>query len=413
MHGIAAPLTPLAIGVTCASIAALMIERPMAQWGTPLYDTISIAHCAALALALAVIAGMRFCTATPMWRRGAYVVITAVLPLALLYAMYPLLFAGPMAGVDPFIISDFLPNISEAKPFYRSSPFDSIAMLILPFAAIQLCMAGLGQANRKFYADAIAHRYSFFLLVTLLMWLTQARWIYYLLPLSIIVVAPALGALFNPTHASLAHTWPGRWLSGLSERQRVVRRIPILIAIVGLPLLILMAGQQPWRNDAALTQATVISEEQAERLLKKTRQACYRTTRQLLYSGEINRVLGSTPQTILAPTDLGAEILFWTNHRIIASNYHREGAGIAYVWGVDAVTQPQKLRELLAQRGVDVVLYCPGNSPKKDSVLQQLMAAERLPTWLKKLNFSTPKVSDDSPFAAGEIKADPLILRVR
>ncbi|MEJ0009650.1 MAG: hypothetical protein WDN72_03445 [Alphaproteobacteria bacterium] len=47
---------------------------------------------------------------------------------------------------------------------------------------------------------------------------------------------------------------------------------------------------------------------------------CQKEARILIYGGKLEQMLGK-PRVLLAPTDLGGEILFWTPESIVASNY--------------------------------------------------------------------------------------------
>ena len=120
------------------------------------------------------------------------------------------------------------------------------------------------------------------------------------------------------------------------------------------------------------------------------RNECYTAARQLIRSGELDKALPPQPQNILAPTDLGTELLFFTPHHIVASNYHREGPGIKYVWSTDALTSEKELKAHLHERHIQFILSCPKVQPEEDSLLQAYVHGSRLPHWLVRVPYQLP-----------------------
>lgn len=405
----AAALAALSAGAALAALLAVAIERPRAAWLTPVYDSISVAHVIALLLCAALAALLHY---VPVRHLRGRLVLAATGGAALLGGLlltYPLLLHGPMVGVDPFIHSDFLPRISEAKPFYKISPLLLMAATLTPLLGIILCLAPWIRPDRTFYPREQSATLAFFLGVTLLLYYTQQRWSYYMLPLAVVALAPLLGALFTPEDARVRTRWPANLLAGLPPIAQMKRRLPVILALLGAPFMLLLQGAAPTVTDklSPLVRTATPNAAHAE----KQREACYRTARVLIRSGELMRALPDTPLTFLAPTDLGAEILFFTPQRIVASNYHREGAGIRYVWEADAIAAPSALQLYLRERRVNALLLCPKVGPTKDSLLQAYVQGAPLPTWLKPVPYRLPPAAadtatDDPPAPA------PLLLRV-
>ncbi|MBX9726302.1 MAG: hypothetical protein K2X09_03460, partial [Rickettsiales bacterium] len=180
-----------------------------------------------------------------------------------------------------------------------------------------------------------------------------------------------------------------------------------------LPFAFLIAGTPP---ELGSREAKRLDATHYAALKQSTlRDGCYKEARVLIRSGELVRVLPETPITLLAPTDLGTEILFFTPHRIVASNYHREGAAIKYVWGADKITDAKALRAHLAERKVAAILLCPKVAPEKGSLLQGYVHGEPLPTWLKRLDYALPtpaRNADDDAELPELPPIHPLMLRV-
>jgi hypothetical protein len=154
------------------------------------------------------------------------------------------------------------------------------------------------------------------------------------------------------------------------------------------------------------------SENSTQHRINQQRDDCYRSARQLLRSGELNRVL-PTPLTLWAPTDLGAEILFFTPHRIIASNYHREGEAIQYVWDSNTITSPQQLRAHLAKRKVNAMLICPTADPADGSLLEGYALGAPLPPWLRPIDYHLPPLPAPNARAGNMPPTKPVLVQVK
>lgn len=200
-----------------------------------------------------------------------------------------------------------------------------------------------------------------------------------------------LGALFTPEHPAATKRWPANLIAHLTDSQQALRRLPFILAIIGLPLALMMLSK-PY-------EARWNRSDQDDQLAR--REACYSTVRRLLYSGALNQIGPTTEgKILLAPTDLGAEILFWTPHRIIASNYHREGDAIAYVWDADHITNLNELHRYLQKRNVEALLICPTVGTPPASALQQLLSADHPPAWLENITYTAPTKPTSKPETA-------------
>jgi hypothetical protein len=386
----ARPLATLASSVAVGTTIAFLLERPPSAWLSPLYDTISIVHAAALLLAALVAWGLHATWRPRLRQRLAQAAGYSIAALAVLYACYPNFFGGPMVGVDPYIFSHFLPNISEAQPFYHMPLNNLAATIILPLAAIILCLAPWLRPERAFYDREHASILLFFTVVTLILYYTQQRWSYYALPVAIVVLAPILGALFTPEHPSIRGRWPASFLLTLTAKQQAMWRLPVLIALAGVPIFILLSHAVPAFTSAAADSIRNHQSTAEKAALLKQRTTCYTTARQLLAQGVFATIDGKQSASIFAPTDLGAEIMFWTYHRIVASNYHREGAGIRYLWEAVDIKEEAALRSYLAIRDIDAVLLCPAVETVEGSVLHAIAAGKRPPAWLRAIPLQAP-----------------------
>ena len=65
------------------------------------------------------------------------------------------------------------------------------------------------------------------------------------------------------------------------------------------------------------------------------------------------------PTTILAPIDLGAPLVFWTHHDVVATPHHRNNAAMADVIRV-FLGDPAKAEALARARGATLIVVCRG-----------------------------------------------------
>src|SRR5690606_13481568 len=98
--------------------------------------------------------------------------------------------------------------------------------------------------------------------------------------------------------------------------------------------------------------------------------------------------LAALPATrLMAPIDLGAHLLLFTPHAVVAAPYHRDQAGVRDTFRF--LNEPiEESRQILAARGVSLVVICsampelhgmPGTAA--DSFVK-LLPDNRLPAWL-------------------------------
>lgn len=358
------PLRPLAqlTGATAGvSLLALLVERGPDHWLTPIYDSLSIVHVVLLWLCALVVAMLMGLPARWRARRATRLLAAKIGGTALLVTMgllYPKFFSGPMAEVSPFIFDEFLPRIHEAKPLLAKPPMVAASLLVLPALAALLYGVML-RVRQPLLPRATTLQLLLFLAVTLALVLVQIRWYYYLFPLVALMLAPLVGAL-----ADEDARWPARIALRFSPIPRMLVRLAAILFVVATPLILFSASPAPLSPQG------------------KTISACERAARYAIRSGALEQALGPAPLTLYAPTNLGAEILFHTPYHIIASNYHREGEAIRYVWHATRIPDEAALKAYLAERKVTALLLCPDGRAPTNSLLMRLHAGTRAFSWL-------------------------------
>lgn len=365
------PLTRVATVTALTAAAAVMLERPPTAWRDFIYDSISMAQ--VMPLALAALAGMLLSRITSffwLWRAAAAAALLGVIGIAL-HCIDPKFFMGPMANVDAYIHSDFLPRIKEASHALSDPTLKFIGIMIQPLLALVVLVRCATQRH-GIIAPGKAVGLLFLLLATGALYMAQLRWSYYFFPLVPLALAPYLAAWLNPQRSAVSSYWPANRLRRLEERQLMARRIPLLLVTLALPSVLILVS-------AALQEKKGLATPQ-----------CHRAVRTLIQNGELTSLGGEKPLTVFAPTDLGAEILFFTPHRIIASNYHREGPGIRDVWEAQTSTTLARLQQTVKAHKVDAVILCPDTTATKEAALERLRTGDlKAPDWLKPYKIKT------------------------
>lgn len=369
-------LLALALVMALVTALAVLVERPQEAWFVPLYDSVSVVHVLALSLAASAVCAVAVTSparrAQRMQRVGLALACGGV-GLAVMAAVYPLFFAGPMVGLHPYIIHDFLPRINEAQPLWKQAHVMQAAAVL--WQPVLGCLALLLLVRRA--APRVVKAEPLWwvgagLVLMLCACMVQLRWYYYMAPFLGLMLMLVLAPLMRPTHESVRGSWPARVLEGESEGFAAWLRQTALLVVVLVPYVLILFEPEPARRN------TVPVATQSDR--------CELLATAWIRSGGLYRDAGTTPLTLLAPTNLGTQILYFSPHRIIASNYHREGAAIAYAWESMAVTESADLREYLAQRDVDMLLVCPDAMASNASVLMRYyQGSEPIPAWLERV----------------------------
>lgn len=347
----------------CAAVCfgALFIERPPAlALAAAAYDTLSIVQASLLGFVALAACGLavvlprlqtlsaRFCTAA----------VAGLAALAAEYACFPGFYDGPMRGVDPVIRTVFLPRISEAKSlFLQPVPVMMQVLVWLLPAALLLAVT----LSRKRRADTRrpAMLLAACLAATFLMTALEARWQYYLQPVSILVIAaflPAQAMAAGRLRATKLFTGFPRWS----------RAYALLCVIYFAALLLARVTPAALPDTAAATH--------------QNNALCLTQLRAAIETGRLTALLGNGSLIVYASRDLGGELQFFTPYRIIASNYHREGKGYADMIAIETASAPAAALPLLQKRAVDAFILCPGIYPA-DSWLRRLPA--EAPEWLE------------------------------
>jgi len=354
-------LARVALSGAALSFAALFVERPPAMALTqPAYDTLSIVQASLLgfvALAAGALAVV-FPRLATLPARGCAAAFAGIAVLVAEYAAFPAFYEGPMRGVDPVIRRVFLPRISEAKSLFLQPAPIMAQVLVWLLPAIALLMLTL-KAKRRAETRRRGLILAACLAATFMMTALEARWQYYLQPVSILIITS-----FLPAQAMAA---------GRSRLFKILTGFPRWSRPYALCCVIYFAA-------LLLTRVALAAFPDATAASRQNNALCQTQLRHAIQTGALVSLLGDKDLILYTSRDLGGEIQFFTPYRIVASNYHREGTGYADMIAIESAASPAAALPLLEKRQVDVFAICPGIYPA-DSWLHRMPA--EAPRWLE------------------------------
>lgn len=361
------------VSLLAAATVALLLERPVGLILTPEYDRISIVAWTALALnaavwvALAILERHGLAGASSSRRLLASGVCVAV-AAACLGLAFPRFYGGPLAGIDPEIAPLWLDLVPEIQPLVDADNFSfgpliywlGIALPAMP-ALVWLAWRESDPGRRRAWIYLCAGAVLFVPLT-----LYQMRAVGYAVLLLLPAFAAMLGALLGRIEAGVAP--PLRALAG---------GITVAAFLFGLPVL-----------GAALKTSPELADTATDASPARTSCPLRDVARRL----NDPQGLGDSPRTIVASVNFGPELLYRTGHRVIATPYHRNGAGILAVHRLMTAARDAEAREMVQAREVDLVLLCPdateaalfAGSPGHSTFYRRLLRGDA-PDWAREV----------------------------
>lgn len=352
--------TTLLAGCTALfSSIALLIETPPGDILHKItYDSISIAHVFALWLcALGAGALIFLFGASPGTRRklASIAIVGGALITAIMLA-FPKFILGPLADTDPLAEKYLFSVVNDAVPFHRAR--GQLLAWVLPAGLIALTtMTPLLRRKRIAWKDAAL---AFLLVATWAMVLTQVRWIYYLLPIQVFVLATRLPVVLRHARPRLP-----RALQALNERE-------MMYIIIFTLMILATAADRISPPPAVMGQSS-----------------CSLQLVRAVQGGALQEALGAPPQTVFVHPNYGGVVQFFSPYSIIATYYHREIPGLVDIDSITAAETPGAARATLKKRGVRGMLVCPGAYPET-SWLHKL-PSRPLPSWAKAVKLDTSR----------------------
>ena len=368
-----------------AALAAILpLAQPIERWGAVEPDAFSLAT---VSLAVAIVAVWAILAAAAPWtgsRRarlltaaGAGTAASAGLLLA-----FPELLHGPYGDIHAEIKALWLSRVREALPIHTLASRDPAALGL--YLGAPLLALGIATAC-AWRTDGSSRRQWLAIVLVLGCGLAAAEYqlklISYVHLFAVVPLAYAIAALWQRSAG---------FENGL---KRICWRIgPFLglIGFVGSPALFGSAAADHAAN------APVTNASEAEADAAPTTAGSGGVSSACAVAAVAGAIANAAddedgPLLIAAPIDAGPELLFRTQHAVLAAPYHRNADGILTTLRLLSATDEGTARQLIAERGIDLILICP-DAPEADLYrgvggisLADRLAAGEVPKWLEPL----------------------------
>jgi hypothetical protein len=326
-------------------------------------DSLSAPYMAAFAAATAVTFVVARANPALSWVRFLLLGAAGLCAAGALVWTEPQCAKGPFASLDPIVVEYWYRNILEGQPLWASRPFDAIHALVPSLVGLVgsvLAWRGCTAADdRRNWA-------------TIIVALLGAA------ALSVLVFRSVSTAhLFALPGCAWLGLKAWGWARGIGST--LPRILASAMAALSLPLFGSIAVAIPlgWAFPA------LKPDEKASAVAPPYEQNCLDPA---TIAG-LNRV---PPTTILTPIDLGAPIIFWTRHSLVATGHHRNKEAMADTIRV-FIGDPAKAEALVRKQKATLIAFCRTANDfdqyrraRKDSLAAQLYAGKP-PAWLEPL----------------------------
>ncbi|UJW84669.1 hypothetical protein [Devosia sp. SL43] len=354
----AATMRHFGLAFALGSMAHLAIFRLPSRWFEPACDVLSPVY---VGVALAVAAAFTiasFIPARAAWQRLLILGLLGAAGMALVAVLYPQCLKGPYGELDPWLQANWIAGIIEAKPWTSTiSELPAYAVAV----GVPALLGTLVVLYRLWKVETDRPEWA-----ALLVFLVFA---------AVIMLAQVRGARLAIMPAMPAAAW-----LIVAARQRYLAS-PRLAGIAGLIL--------SWLAFSGIVLALVVAatvnlfpgraQQVAE--ARADKEPC-------LVPSAFADLAALPPERIMSPIDLGAHIMLYTPHEVVAAPYHRNQQGVrdAFRFFNDPIADA---RAILTARGIGLVVLCPamaelrGLPSRAEDSLANLYAKGEVPAWLQ------------------------------
>ncbi len=324
----------VALGMAAMLAFAILVEHAPAEWSMVAYDQVSVHHLVLALLMAAVFAAALQVGTAPRPRRVVVAGLAGAAAFALLVVLYPDMLRGPLGSADAAALASFVPFVEEIRPLPPLGAGSLMDTVTLFGAAVPLSLLALVLGARGWVRDGTGGA-GLMLAAALVATLVAA---FLARRFALDLAAPAAIAGAGVVGLIVQGAWP---------RQEVARALLAAIVFFGALALPYVSLAVPQAAPPAAARAVACDWTAMSRWLDAARPA----------------VTAADPSPILMTADLfhGSEVAWRTPYRTVALPHHRAGAAIA---DTIAVLEAREARahDVLAQRGVRLLLVCPGDA---------------------------------------------------
>ena len=325
-----APASAFALSMAAVLTAVFFLTVPPARYGLVVCDALStgfyslgVIGAGGLFLAVATTSGRGFSA------RLAALGLAGVATLGCAVLIAPQCLGNPLGNLDPLLVSMWLNNVTEAQPIWtqvRVEPWTAGGFYAVPVLAMALCA-------RRIWQGRDVHAYGVLLALLAVSWaiaLIQVRGAVFSNLLSAIPMAALVADLRTRSNADPRNLGKGLAFVGAS-----LAAVPFIWALSGA--LISMGVNKATGKEAGSLPA---QEEN------------------LCLTADALAPLAREPVGVVAgPSNIGAQILRFTPHRVLSAPYHRNQGGMLTEMHA-GLARPVDAVKFLRGAGVTVVAFC-------------------------------------------------------
>lgn len=328
-------------------------------------DSLSAPYMAAFVAAAAVVFAAARANPGAAGTRFALVVLAGIAAAGALVGTEPQCAKGPFAALDPIVVQYWYRNVLEGQPLWAAKPNDMIHVLVPSLVG----MVGSLLAWRN--CSEVADRRNWATVIVALAGATA---------LSLLVFRSVSTAHLFALPGS---AWLGlrAWARARTIASTLPRILASAMAALTLPLLGSMAVA------ALLTPlAPALRDEERRAAAEKAEANPYKAN--CLDPAAIADLNHLPATTLLTPIDLGAPLVFWTRHSLVATPHHRNKEAMADTIRAFA-GDPSKAEALVRRQQATLIVFCRTANDftkyrlaRKDGLAAQLYAGTP-PAWLE------------------------------
>jgi asparagine N-glycosylation enzyme membrane subunit Stt3 len=328
---------------------ALVIERPLAEWGSTDLHRISAPY-----VLIPALAGLFWLMVPPLKRfftRAAACLVGATVAGAAVLTVQPAFLRGPFAELDPALRTRWLDHVVELQPILMPTDAQGTILFVSFLALPAAVWVGLGARVVRDWGGTGAAMLAVGVLYTLLA-LREARWAPYAALVAGLVLAAHIPAFY-----AASRRWRPRALAVVA-RASIVAGLVICMPVLARAGAALM-GKAPATESAECDPVRAVAELPAEPLLN-----------------------------VLAHVDHGPRLLYHTPHRVLAAPYHL-GTGMLEAYRIMSSASDQEALARLQRRGIDLIVLCPvsdrsffDSTGEGETTLYRRIIRGDLPSWL-------------------------------
>ena len=333
-------------------------------------DSLSAPYMAAFVMAAAAIFAIVRANPAAVWLRLLLLGAAGLAAAGALVWTEPQCANGPFASLDPIVVKYWYLHVLEGQPLWMSKPHDAIHVLLPSLVGLAGSLLAWRNAN-----TAVDRRN----------WAT--------------IIAALLGAaalsLLVMRSVTTAHLFalPGcAWLGlrAWAWARTISSSLPRILASAAAALTLPLLGSLAAMLLLHLAVPSLKVEEDRE--ARDVAANPYRAT--CLDPAAID-ALGKLPTTtMLTPIDLGAPVIFWTRHSLVATPHHRNKEAMADTIRVFA-GDPAQAEALVRKQKATLIVFCRTANDfqqyrraRTDGLAAQLDAG-KAPAWLEAVPVGT------------------------